>query len=51
MALDEGLLTQATTPTLRAYRWHEPTVSLGYGYIIPAQAEDPRPRVRRSTAR
>ena len=49
MALDEALLSEATDPILRVYRWHEPTVSLGYGHSIPEQAEDPRPRVRRST--
>jgi len=49
MALDEALLTQATAPTLRAYHWQEPTVSLGYGHTIPSHAEDARPRVRRST--
>jgi len=49
MALDEALLSQASYPTLRAYRWHEPTVSLGYSHAISAQAEDTRPRVRRST--
>jgi len=30
MAVDETLLTQAEAPTLRIYRWSEPTVSFGY---------------------
>ncbi len=38
MAIDEALLRQAAQPTLRIYRWSEPSVSCGYfGKLRAAQ--------------
>ena len=51
MAIDEMLLRQPTRPTLRIYRWLEPTVSFGYfGKIADAEmVARGRPVVRRWT--
>jgi lipoate-protein ligase A len=51
MAIDEALLRQAMQPTLRVYRWSEPSVSCGYfsklGVVEEVAAG--RPVVRRWT--
>ncbi|MBA2481712.1 MAG: lipoate--protein ligase family protein [Planctomycetes bacterium] len=54
MALDEALLDAARGPTLRIYRWAEPTVSLGYfqdhGSVVASlPVQDPPRVVRRIT--
>ncbi len=51
MAIDEALLQQATQPTLRIYRWSEPTVSFGYfGKLADAEhVSAGRPLIRRWT--
>jgi lipoate-protein ligase A len=51
MALDEALLQCAVQPTLRIYRWREPSVSLGYFGTFAAahDAASGREMVRRWT--
>jgi lipoate-protein ligase A len=51
MAVDEALLTDASVPTLRFYRWKEPSLSFGYfgHYAEVAAQSDRRDIVRRWT--
>ena len=51
MAVDETLLTSASVPTLRFYRWKQPSLSFGYfgRYAAVAAHAGPREIVRRWT--